>query len=264
MRGFRWFFCSCIELGNGPFLSNKLKSFAESKYSKSCIPLFVKTFKINMDEARFPLSEFKTLHSFFIRELKENSRTVDSRHDIVISPVDGVLAEQGELLPDVSFEVKGQHYTLIDMLGSEAAASLYEGGQYIVLYLSPSHYHRFHAPITGEVKGRWQLGQRSFPVNHFGLTYGKQPLSKNFRVISEIQMNQGMMAMVKVGAMNINTIELTHSSNELVKGEEVGYFSFGSTIVLLFTKEMIALHDVQTPQEIKMGEPIGKLILKKG
>ncbi|TSB46840.1 phosphatidylserine decarboxylase [Alkalicoccobacillus porphyridii] len=261
MRGFRWFFCSCVELSNGPFLSKRLKSFAESTYSKPFVPLFVKAFKIDLKEASLPIKQYNSLHSFFIRELKEGKREVDQEGHSVVSPVDGVLAEQGELQADSCFEVKGQRYTIVDMLGSEQAASFYKEGTYMVLYLSPSHYHRFHAPLSGTVLERWKLGNTSYPVNHLGMKYGKKPLSGNFRIISEIKSKFGTMAMVKVGAMNINTIELTHDSEVLKKGEEVGYFSFGSTIVLLFTKDMIALTHQQTPKEIKMGEKIGSVSL---
>lgn len=259
MRGFRWFFCACVELTNGPILSKQLKSFTTSKVSKPFIPLFVRTFNINTDEAQLPLNQYESLHAFFIRELKENKRTIGQHIKSVISPVDGVLAEQGILQAGSSFVVKGQRYSAREMLGSDEAASAYEGGHYAVLYLSPSHYHRFHAPIAGIMQKRWSLGARSYPVNSWGMKYGKQPLSGNYRVISEFKTEFGTMAMVKVGAMNINTIEITHSSNQLEKGDEVGYFSFGSTVVLIWSKDMVTLTQPTVPKEIRMGEEIGRV-----
>ncbi|MDQ0205493.1 phosphatidylserine decarboxylase [Alkalicoccobacillus murimartini] len=263
MKGFRWFFCACVELSNRPFLSKQLKAFATSSLSKPFVPLFVKTFNINIEEAQYPLKQYSNLHSFFIRELKENRRTIHAHSDSVISPVDGILAEQGNLSADSSFVVKGQRYSIQDMLGSDTSASLYEGGQYQVLYLSPSHYHRFHAPLSGAIQKRWTLGARSYPVNHWGMTYGKKPLSGNYRVISEFATAYGAMAMVKVGAMNINTIELTHQTDKLEKGDEVGYFSFGSTVVLIWSKDMVTLNDSESPKEVQMGEAIGRVNVHK-
>ncbi|MEK4564470.1 phosphatidylserine decarboxylase [Alkalihalobacillus sp. FSL R5-0424] len=257
MKGFRWFFCACVELTNGPFLSKRLKQFSTSKVSKPFIPLFIRTFNINKEEIHLPINKFDSLHSFFIRELKQNTRTIDQGSNSIISPVDGVLAEQGNLNRDKTFTVKGQTYSLATMLGSEQAAEAYENGQYAVFYLSPSHYHRFHAPLSGSILKRWSLGSRSYPVNQLGMTYGKKPLSGNFRVISELKTEDGhKMAMVKVGAMNINSIELTHASEHVEKGEEVGYFSFGSTVVLIWDQQMIQFTKSHLPIEVKMGEKV--------
>ncbi|MEY8750451.1 phosphatidylserine decarboxylase [Alkalicoccobacillus gibsonii] len=258
MKGFRWFFCACVELTNGPFLSKRLKRFSTSKVSKPFIPLFIRTFNINKEEIHLPTHKFNSLHSFFIRELKPNSRLIDQDASSVVSPVDGVLAEQGHLDAGKTFVVKGQTYSLSAMLGSEETAEAYENGQYAVFYLSPSHYHRFHAPLSGTVSKRWSLGSRSYPVNQLGMTYGKKPLSGNYRVISEVNTEDGhKMAMVKVGAMNINSIELTHTSEHVEKGEEVGYFSFGSTVVLIWDQQMIHFTKSQLPTEVKMGEKVG-------
>ncbi len=259
MKGFRWFFCACVELTNGPFLSKRLKRFSTSKVSKPFIPLFIRTFNINKEEVHLPTHKFNSLHSFFIRELKPNSRSIDEDIRSVVSPVDGVLAEQGRLDAGKTFVVKGQTYSLSAMLGSEEVAEAYENGQYAVFYLSPSHYHRFHAPLSGTVSKRWSLGSRSYPVNHLGMKYGKKPLSGNFRIITEFETESGgRMAMVKVGAMNINSIELTHSSDYVQKGEEVGYFSFGSTVVLIWSKEMLTFSKESVPTEVKMGEKVGQ------
>ncbi|MFK3938454.1 phosphatidylserine decarboxylase [Alkalihalobacillus sp. NPDC078783] len=259
MKGFRWFFCACVELTNGPFMSKRLKRFSTSKVSKPFIPLFIRTFNINKEEILLPIHRFENLHSFFIRELKPNTRSIDQESNSVVSPVDGVLAEQGHLDAGKTFTVKGQTYSLTTMLGSESAAEAYENGQYAVFYLSPSHYHRFHAPLSGSVLKRWSLGSRSYPVNQLGMTYGKKPLSGNFRVISEVKTEDGhKMAMVKVGAMNINSIEITHSSDDLKKGEEIGYFSFGSTVVLIWSAQSLTLTKESVPTEVKMGEKVGE------
>ena len=107
----------------------------------------------------------------------------------------------------------------------------------MILYLSPTHYHRIHSPATGEIVDQWAKGKKSYPVNKWGLRYGKHPLSKNYRRITEIKLESGHMAVVKVGAMFVNSIEIVHEAEQITKGEELAYFTFGSTVVLLFEKD---------------------------
>lgn len=130
----------------------------------------------------------------------------------------------------------------------------------MILYLSPSHYHRIHSPVNGIVTKQWTLGSKSYPVNKLGLKYGVRTLAKNFRVITEVKTDFGHVSIVKVGAMFVNSIETTHKGSELEKGGEMAYFSFGSTVVLLFEKDIFQVDStLQTPKEIKVGEKIGIL-----
>jgi phosphatidylserine decarboxylase len=163
---------------------------------------------------------------------------------------------------DIKFVVKGKTYSIIEMLGSKEMADKYDEGYYMVLYLSPSHYHRIHSPIEGEIVSQFELGAKSYPVNKAGLTYGKDPLSKNYRVISEVLCteNNKHVAMIKVGAMFVNTIVVTKKEKRLKKGEEVGYFSFGSTVVLLFEANSFSPNlKLQSGQAIRVGQNLGKL-----
>ncbi len=260
----RLLFRSFIELTNHRLSSELLKRFTRSRFSKPFIKSFVKTFRLDVDEMSLPLSEYKHLHDLFIRRLKEGVRPIDPRNDVLISPVDGVVAEAGELKEETAFTVKGQLYTLKEMLGSEKEAERYREGTYIVLYLSPRHYHRIHSPLDCSIERQWSLGKRSYPVNALGLRYGKRPLSRNYRVITELSYRGQRLALVKVGAMNVNTIELTHTGRELKKGEEIGYFSFGSTVVLITEKGFLIKGSVAPYGEIKMGERLANLFISEG
>jgi phosphatidylserine decarboxylase len=245
-----------VELSNHKFNSYLLRRFAKAPISKRFNRSFTSTFGLNEQEMKEPIESYKSLHELFIRELKSTSRPIDDSPNSLVSPVDGILAEQHLLSPGVTFSVKGQDYTIEEMLGSKEAATKYDGGVVMVLYLSPSHYHRIHSPISGEILKQWTLGGRSYPVNNWGLKYGKKPLSRNYRVITEIGVEGRRLAVVKVGAMNINTVELTHSGQSVKRGQELGYFSFGSTVVLVAEKNMIDLADKETPSEVKMGEKL--------
>lgn len=252
---------SFVELSANPFNSYILKKFTSSKISKFIIPSFVKYYKINEDEMEKPLCEYNTLQSLFIRKLKPDARPIDEREDAIVSPVDGVMAHVGMINEDVRFHVKGQTYEVSDMLGSHEEGLKYKNGHYIVLYLSPSHYHRIHSPLRAKIIKQWTLGKRSYPVNEMGLTYGKKPLSRNYRVITEmINCNKQKLAIVKIGALNVNSIHLTNQSENVQKGEEIGYFSFGSTVILLFEPNMITLDEKKrVPMDVKQGMMIAKL-----
>ena len=137
--------------------------------------------------------------------------------------------------------------------------SIYNG-TYMILYLSPSHYHRIHSPVKGTIVKQWSLGSKSYPVNKMGLKYGVRTLAKNYRMITEVNTDYGHTAIVKVGAMFVNSIETTHTGSKLEKGEEMAYFSFGSTVVLVFEKGIFQLDSsIHTPKDIRIGEKIGSL-----
>ncbi len=230
----------CIELTNRKWSSFLIKHFAKSKVSRLLIPTFIKTFQLNMDESFYDKKEFKSLHALFTRPLKTDVRPVAAGQNIVVSPVDGVCKERGIIEEGATFKVKGQLYSLSDMLGSEHEGRKYEEGYYVIFYLSPRDYHRIHSPFECIVKESKLLGNRSYPVNQLGLLYGKQPLSLNYRQVNYLYRNNNVTAMIEVGAMNINTIVRTKKEADWDKAEEVGHFSFGSTVILLFEKKFIS------------------------
>ncbi len=249
-----------IELTNGRWTSAILKSFARSRISRFVVPSFAKVYHLNQEEMEKGLSEYPTLHDLFIRTLKKEVREIDKSHDAVVSPVDAVIEDVGTIRETRDIIVKGKTYSIEEMLGDSEILAKYLNGTYIILYLSPSHYHRIHSPVDGRVIKQWTLGLKSYPVNKWGLKYGRHTLAKNYRVITEVKTAFGHVAIVKVGAMFVNSIETIHKGSELEKGEEMAYFSFGSTVVLLFEKNVFHIDStIHTPKEIKVGEKIGFL-----
>lgn len=249
-----------IELTNGKLTSGLLKRFATSKASRRMIPSYAKKFKINQSEMKKPLNEYGNLHELFIRELKPGARNIHSEPNTVVSPVDGIIEDIGKIESTKNITVKGKVYSIEEMLDNHSILEKYINGLYMIIYLSPSHYHRIHSPISGQVMNQWKLGSKSYPVNQLGLKYGKSPLSKNYRVITEIKHKTGHVSMVKVGAMFVNSIETTHEGDELVKGKEMAYFTFGSTVILLFEKDTFLLApNIKPPYNIKVGEKIGEI-----
>ncbi|MBS4173614.1 phosphatidylserine decarboxylase [Bacillus sp. FJAT-49736] len=254
------FYRFLIELTNHKFTSHLLKKFAQSKWSRALIPSYAKVYRINQAEMLNDIHSYENLHEFFTRRLKKGARIIDKESNTIISPVDGVLEDYGVVEPEKIITVKGKQYSIKEMIGEEERIAKYIGGIFLILYLSPSHYHRIHSPIDGEVITQYTLGRKSYPVNRYGLKYGKSPLSKNYRVITEMKTKYSNLLMVKVGAMFINSIECTASHQDWKKGEEVAYFSFGSTVILLFEKDSFEIRDhIQVPFDIRVGEPLGEI-----
>jgi phosphatidylserine decarboxylase len=241
-----------------------LKRFSRSPISRIVVPSFARVYRLNQEEMDKTLMEYSTLNALFTRKLKPEARKIDNLSDSVISPVDASIEDIGTIKASSEIEVKGKIYSIQEMLGDDNLLQKYLNGTYIILYLSPSHYHRIHSPASGEVVKQWTLGTKSYPVNRWGLKYGVRPLSKNYRVITELKTDYGFMSVVKVGAMFVNSIELTHKEKQLKKGEEMAFFSFGSTVILLFEKGIFQIDSFQIPHEVKVGEKIGQFQVDRG
>lgn len=255
----KYLYQRAIELTNGAFTSNLIRRFASSPKSRKFVPNYIQTYQIETQEIDQPIDSFPTLHDFFIRKLTVDSRPIAK--STIVSPVDGKIEVAGDIEKNSLFFVKGQQYALADLLGGESLAKRYEGGKYAVLYLSPADYHRIHSPVTGAVTKQYVLGKKSYPVNSSGLRYGKAPISGNYRMITELETGFGNMLVVKVGAMFVNSIKLTDTGHVWQKGKEVGYFSFGSTVVLFFEKDSINfVEDMSNGQRIKVGEALGNMV----
>lgn len=235
---------------------------AKSSFSKRLIPHFAKTYQININEAEKDLRDYPTLNAFFVRRMKKECRPIESAQGSVVSPVDGRVVGIGKIEDGVIFNVKEQTYTLDEMLAHPHYTEVFRNGQYVVLYLSPTNYHRIHSPISGKIEGHHFRAGTVFPVNKFGLRYMKKVLSRNARLITYVKNEYTESAIVKVGAMNVSSIKLSDRliSKEVGKGDELAYFEFGSTVVLLFKGSTVQFNSTLTEgADVKMGEGIGKL-----
>ena len=251
-----------IELTNGKSSSTLLKKFATSSFSKKFIRSYSKVYEINIDEVSKNVDSFSNLHDFFTRSLKDGVRPIAQGATVFASPVDAKIEAFGDITDDIIFTVKNKAYSLVDLLGSEERAVQYRRGKYIVFYLSPADYHRIHSPVDAQVIRQYVLGQKSYPVNRLGLTYGKKPISHNYRMISELAyLPHRQAAFIKVGATFVNSIALTNRTDVWTKGEEVGYFTFGSTVVMLFEENAIDFREnVAQSCSIRMGEAFANMI----
>ncbi|BAQ10715.1 phosphatidylserine decarboxylase proenzyme [Bacillus sp. OxB-1] len=258
----RKLFKAFVELTGRPLSSSILKTFTRSSISRPLIQPFSRYFEVNEKEMERPLNTYDSLNSFFTRNLKEGSRVIDPSPDTLVSPVDGIVNGMGTVNEDQEFYIKGQPYQLADIFGSRQKAGRYAGGFFYILYLSPSHYHHFHYPVDGDIISRYALGNVSYPVNELGLQLGDRPFATNYRLISEMETNYGNLAIVKVGALNVNSVQIRNASKVAVKGEEFGHFSFGSTVILFLEPRSDFQPLIEDRADVKVGQPIGRWMPK--
>ncbi|WP_158541090.1 archaetidylserine decarboxylase [Sporosarcina sp. BI001-red] len=249
---------SLVELTGNPVASGLLRHLSASRLSKPLIKTYSTAYKIDESIMEFPREHYDSLQAFFTRSLKSGTRPFNDSPETLISPSDGQLSSYGPVEDGHQFTIKGHTYSINEIFMDEKRASVYKNGWYFVFYLSPSDYHHFHYPADGTVINRYALGNKSYPVNTMGLKYGDKPFETNYRLITELSTAYDKLALVKVGALNVNSVQLYSSSKEAKKGEDFGYFSFGSTILLFVAGVSPFYPTVQEKGTIHVGEPIGQ------
>lgn len=247
------------------------------------ISKFIKQFNVNMDEAkRHRPEEFENFNDFFTRELKEDIRPIDINDNVIVSPADGAISQLGAIENGRVFQAKGQDYSLIELLGGNSeTANDFMGGEFATIYLSPRDYHRLHMPVTGTLREMIYVPGDLFSVNQITAQNVPRLFSRNERVVAIFDTELGPMALVLVGAMIVAGIETTwagritpfdrrirsvkypaqgENQQPLVieKGEEMGRFFLGSTVVVCFGKDkMHWLDGMKAEQPLRLGESIG-------
>lgn len=261
------------------WITRLAKYVTESRWSRRLIIPFSSYYRIDTDEAEKDIQLYQSLNDFFTRRLKLGSRTVDPDEKAVISPVDGTVSQLGTIERGTLIQAKGKLYNIVDLLGQdEQRAEPFINGNYITIYLSPQNYHRIHASLSGRIHGYAYLPGSLFPVNKIGVNLVSGLFAKNERWITYVDTGKGRMALVKVGAFLVGSVQVgynefpqVHGKEKITftykeeqpllqKGDEVGFFQFGSTVICLFEEGMIKLSpDLAPLTPLKMGEKIGEL-----
>jgi phosphatidylserine decarboxylase len=238
---------------------------------------YIRFFKVDLSEVSAPLSSFRTFNQFFIRTLKKDARPFDSNPHALCSPVDGTVSCFGPIEnEDQILQVKGKFYSLRDLLGHSEKAELYRHGFFLTVYLSPRDYHRIHAPCDSTIQSLQYIPGTLFPVNPRAVQHIPSLFPRNERLISYAETPFGEIALVKVGALNVGRMAVTFhpfqtnsfrrrpfthtfspSKPLIPKGEELGRFEFGSTIVLLLPHQKLSWF-LQEGQSLKMGQKIAQ------
>ncbi|PCI30734.1 MAG: phosphatidylserine decarboxylase [SAR324 cluster bacterium] len=241
---------------------------------QAIIHIYAHVYKIRLSELKKPLREMRSFNDFFTRELKKELRPIDPTPHSITSPVDGTVAEHGSIKQGLLVQTKGILYSLNDLVGDQNA-QLFESGYFMTIYLSPADYHRIHTPVAGQVKKFSYFSGNLWPVNSLGVNNVGGLFSLNERILTPIESPFGTVGIVKVGATVVGKIKLKfHSltSNQgkasqinlpvlparnFQKGEELGRFQLGSTVILLFQKDQMLPKDMFKGKKLKMGQVIG-------
>lgn len=242
------------------------------------IRAFIKQYDVNMAEAeRQTAEEFKCFNDFFTRKLLPDARTIAQEDNIITSPADGAVSQLGSIKGGRIFQAKGQDYSLVELLGGDdGRAQPFQDGEFTTIYLSPKDYHRVHMPITGTLREMTYVPGDLFSVNQATAENVPRLFARNERVVAIFDTARGPMAMVLVGAMIVAAIEtvwhglVTPPKREkrvarygipenitIEKGDEMGRFLLGSTVILCFPKDTMHWLETQTAgTPLRMGEAI--------
>jgi len=235
---------------------------------------FAGRYGVNMAEAAQPeLSSYSSFNEFFTRPLKPGVRPIAEAR--LVCPVDGAVSQCGPIDRDQIFQAKGHSYSTTALVGGDAAlAAQFEGGHFATLYLSPRDYHRIHMPCDGRLTRMIYVPGELFSVNPATARGVPGLFARNERVVCVFEGEHGPFVLTLVGATVVGSMatvwhgvvnpprhgqvrEWRYDDQPVVlrKGEEMGRFLLGSTVVMLFPKGELAFNPSWVPgQPIRMGE----------
>jgi phosphatidylserine decarboxylase len=258
-------------------LAGRLASAEWGNFTTWVIRRFVKRYNVNMSEAvHEDPAHYKSFNEFFTRPLKDGVRPLAA--STWVCPVDGAISQCGAIERDQIFQAKGHQYSTRALVGGDAdLAAQFQNGHFATLYLSPRDYHRIHMPIAGKLLRMIHVPGDLFSVNPTTARGVPGLFARNERVVCEFETAQGPMVLVLVGATIVGSMatpwhgvvnpprpgtvrEWTYDDQDLSlrQGDEMGRFLLGSTVVLLWPKNTIALNPAwQAAQGVRLGEKMG-------
>jgi len=259
-------------------LAGKLASTEAGKLTTNVIRWFVGRYQVNMAEAANPdIASYKTFNEFFTRPLKEGARPVAAAD--FLCPVDGAISQFGAIERDQIFQAKGHSYSTTSLVGGDRnLAAQFENGSFATLYLSPRDYHRIHMPCDGRLTRMIYVPGALFSVNPTTARGVPGLFARNERVVCFFESANGPFVLTLVGATIVGSMatvwhgvvnpprpgvirEWRYDEQNIVlkKGEEMGRFLLGSTVVMLFPRNTLTFNPEWTPtRPIRMGEAMGR------
>lgn len=256
-------------------------AFASAKrgaLTTTAIRRFVAQYGVNMSEAAEPdITRYETFNDFFTRALRPGVRPI--AHEDYVCPVDGAVSQLGAIAGDQLLQAKGHSYATVALVGGDASlAAPYLHGQFATIYLSPKDYHRIHMPCDGRLTRMIHVPGELFSVNAVTARGVPGLFARNERVVCVFEGARGPFIMVLVGATIVGSMatvwhgvvnpprpgiirDWSYADRDirLAKGDEMGRFLLGSTVVLLFPPGHIAFSsDWAAERVVRMGEPMGR------
>ena len=262
-----------ISLYFGKFAKKEFLSPVQKLINSS----YVRLMGLNMSEFKHP-RYYKSLNDLFTRELIIK-RVIDENKNTIISPTDSLITQCGQIQNDIALQIKGMQYSVEELLTYYCSSNFekVKDGSFMNFYLSPKDYHRYHAPCDFKLLKLIHVPGKLYPVNLKYLNKEFELFIQNERVILECETNGKIFYMVFVGALNVgqmvfefedrvetntNAKEMkvyTYENIEITKGECLGYFKMGSTVVMLWEKEMVELQDL-LDKNVRFGQKIANFL----
>jgi phosphatidylserine decarboxylase len=235
-----------------------------------------------MSEAAQPNARgYANFNEFFTRSLRPGARPLADGEHVVCCPVDGTVSQIGRIHEHSILQAKGRYFSLAQLLGGDESRTLaFRDGDYATLYLSPRDYHRIHMPVRGQLREMVHIPGRLFSVSPASTRVIPGLFARNERVVTLFETDQGPLAMVLVGALNVASIETVWAGPitpplgtrirarrypqsgpgaiSLEKGMEMGRFNMGSTVIVLFGRQAIQWNPGVRPDDpVRMGANLG-------
>lgn len=251
------------------------------------IDTFVRLYNVDLGEAEEPNRHaYPDFNSFFTRPLRPGARPIADGQEDIACPVDGVVSQAGAIEEDRIFQAKGRSFSVRELLGgSEERAAQFAGGRFTTLYLSPRDYHRVHMPRTGGLREMIHVPGRLFGVGAHTTRAIPGVFARNERVAAIFDTDAGPMALVLVGAMFVacietvwagvvtpprgRQVEVSDYRNPaggpimLARGQEMGRFNMGSTVIVLFARNKAEwIPGIMPGTRVLMGQNIGRVTLE--
>jgi phosphatidylserine decarboxylase len=228
----------------------------------------------DLDLSESKSSRFKSLHECFTRELQEGARPIDARADRLVSPCDGLVGACGRVAAGAVLQAKGFPYALMDLLADEQLVRSYEGCQYLTIRLTSSMYHRFHAPADCRVERVNYISGDTWNVNPIALKRVERLFCKNERAVIRCRLEapDAVLTLVPVAAILVAGIRLRFldvllhlryrgphdipCDAHLCRGEEMGWFEHGSTIIVFAPPGISLAEGVREGARLRMGQAL--------
>jgi phosphatidylserine decarboxylase len=229
---------------------------------------------LDLSEAR--KTSFKSLHDCFTRELRPGLRPPDPDPSVVVSPCDAIIGAFGAIRDGELFQIKGAGYSLLDLLGDHALVEAHRNGRFVTLRLMSSMYHRFHAPHDCRIEQATFISGDTWNVNPIALKRVERLFCKNERAVIRTRLESGeILTLVPVAAILVASIRLhfldvtlnAQSRGPAVlpcdvsvrKGDELGWFEHGSTIIVLAPEHFEFCENVKGSARISAGQPLMRI-----
>jgi phosphatidylserine decarboxylase len=230
---------------------------------------------LDLSEAK--KSRFRSMHDCFIRELKDGARPVDADPAILVSPCDAIVGACGTIAGTELYQIKGFPYRLEDLLGDSDLVATHRNGRFVTLRLTASMYHRFHAPHDCKVEEVTYISGDTWNVNPIALKRIEKLFCKNERAVIRTKLTAAghAVTLVPVAAVLVASIrlhfldvvlDLEHRGPKVMpcdasfrKGEEMGWFQHGSTIIVFAPDGFTLCDNVREGASIRMGQPLLRL-----